>query len=91
MRAGYNLAPLLLSRQKDAAVVRLAVGKQGDATEGASLGFQQHCSMFKSVISKSLDKPEFCIPYKTHVQNSDRPQLRVKFLVQIQFSTEHSL
>ena len=33
MRAGYNLAPLLLSRQKDAAIVRLAVGKQGDATE----------------------------------------------------------
>lgn len=33
MRAGYNLAPLLLSRQKDAAVAKLAVGKQGDVTE----------------------------------------------------------
>lgn len=91
MRAGYNLTPLWLSPQKDAAVAKLAVGKQGDVTEGASLRFQQHCSMFKSVISKSLDKPDLCIPYKTHVQNSDRPQLRVKFLVQIQFSTELSL
>ena len=91
MRAGYNLTPLLLSLQKDAAVAKLAAERQGDVTEGASLGFQQHCSMFKSVIFKSLDKPKFCIPYKTQVQNSESSQLRVKVLIQIKFSTDLSL
>lgn len=91
MRAAFRHTHLFRPHQKGAAVAKRAVENQEGVTEDTFLGFQRHCSMCRWVFSKSLDKPELCIPYKIPVQNSDRPQLRVKVLVQIQFSTELSL
>ncbi len=68
MLAGYNLAPLLLSRQKDAAVVRLAVGKQGDATE---LSMSRRSG---SYTDRQLTNHKLCLQFQLtagHLQRGD--------------------